>query len=85
MEITSWQRDTLLEGMYHFPTEENRDAHRHCADCAHSEPALPARKDDHRKRVRCAKLAAWLKHIGFKGKTEIIPAGAPGCHYWAKR
>ncbi len=84
MKVTAWQRAALLEGMYHFPTEENRDAHRHCADCVHGKPARPAGKGDHRKRVRCAKLAASLKDMGFKGETEIIPAGAPGCHYWAK-
>ncbi len=85
MEITSWQRAEATEGMYHFPTEENRDARIHCAACAHGEPAPPAGKGDHRKRVRCAKLAASLNDMGFKGKTELIPAETVGCHYWAKR
>ncbi len=85
MKVTAWQRAEVMEGLFHFPTEENRDAQHSCATCAHGDPVRPMGKSDHRKRVRCAKLAASLKDSGFNGKTATIPAATVGCHYWAKR
>ena len=85
MQITAWHQAEAVEGMYHFPTEENRDARRYCDACAHGEPVRSAGKSDHRKRARCAKKAEHLRDLGRKGAPAIIPAETPGCKYWAKR
>lgn len=85
MQITAWQRAEMVEGMFHFPTEENRDAAHSCATCAHGEPVRPAGKHDLRKRVRCAKMMPPLGNLDRKGEPAIIPAATVGCKYWAKR
>ncbi len=84
MEITEWQRRAAQEGMYHFPTEGNREAERYCAGCASGEPQQST-ASDLRNRVRCRKLMAHRRNIGLKGEPEVIPAGTPGCKHWEAR
>ena len=84
MEISDWQRAQMRPGMYHFPTEENRDANRFCSGCA---SGMEVRKvgGEIRNRVRCAKMVAVFKSRGGLRSPAIIEAGTPGCAHWARR
>ncbi len=82
MDPTDWQRAETQPGMYHFPTEANREAKQYCAGCEHGEQGFARELPN---RVRCIKMRKALRGLGRKGEPDVISTGTPGCEYWAKR
>ena len=72
VEITKWQYAEVRDGMYHFPTEENRIANRYCSGCEHGKIVGKPAEYGFEPRVRCKKTKAERAARGIKGDPPTI-------------